>query len=181
MGGRIGVASTEGQGSTFWFEVPLPVTEPLDLDASPAADAAVLDRPMRLLLVEDMEVNRELVCALLAPFDVEVVSAVNGVEAIDRVRDGAYDMILMDVQMPVMDGLTATRRIRAMGSKALRDVPIIAMTANVLPEQIERCLEAGMNDHIGKPISPASLLGALQKWGDRAERDEAATAAVGAG
>ena len=165
MRGRIGVASEEGRGSTFWFEVELPVADQAEPPVEPQDEAAGLERPLRLLLVEDVQVNRELVLALLAPFDVEVVTADDGLQALERVREGRYDLILMDVQMPVMDGLTATRRIRAMNI-ANAAAPIIAMTANVLPEQIQRCLDAGMDDHVGKPLSPASLLGVLHKWVD---------------
>ncbi|QUD89119.1 PAS domain-containing hybrid sensor histidine kinase/response regulator [Phenylobacterium montanum] len=177
MGGRIGVDSEEGRGATFWFELTLPLADPADVAARQEPAPAAPDRALRLLLVEDVEVNRELVLAILAPFDVEVVTAENGLEALDRIREGRYDLVLMDVQMPGMDGLTATRRIRAMSLAHAANLPIIAMTANVLPDQIARCLEAGMNDHIGKPISPAALLDVLNRWAGA--NDAEATGLVG--
>jgi PAS domain S-box-containing protein len=182
MGGTIGADSTPGEGSTFWFEVTLPTAS--DADVSPHAEAAQadLDRPVRLLLVEDVAVNRELVQALLAPFDIEIDTACDGVEAIHAVEQKTYDLILMDVQMPVMDGLTAAERIRASGCVGATTTPIIAMTANVLPEQVTKCLEAGMNGHIGKPISPARLVETIAQWTapgamDAARADQLAAAA----
>jgi PAS domain S-box-containing protein len=160
MGGVIGADSVEGEGSTFWFEVTLPVCHG-DIAAPHAEpEATDLDRPVRLLLVEDVAVNRELVQTLLRPFDIDIDTACDGVEAIHAVERGAYDVILMDVQMPVMDGLTASHRIRASGCTT----PIVAMTANVLPEQVRKCREAGMNDHLGKPINPQRLLEVIGQW-----------------
>ena len=89
-----------------------------------------------------------------------------GVEAM---RTGDYDLVLMDVQMPVMDGLTATRAIRALPNLSAQSTPIIAMTANVLPGQVAKCLEAGMDDHLGKPISPSDLLNIISRWSDGRE------------
>ncbi len=170
MGGAIGADSVEGEGSTFWFEVTLPVAA-AGLAAPQAEPEAVeLDRPVRLLLVEDVAVNRELVQALLRPFDIEIDTACDGVEAIHAVEQQSYDLILMDVQMPVMDGLTAAHRMRANGLIT----PIIAMTANVLPEQVRKCREAGMNDHIGKPISPARLLEVISQWSSPEAENEIA-------
>ena len=172
MGGKIGADSRSGQGSTFWFEVVLPHAEAL-IEEVATANPESPERAIRVLLVEDVAVNRELVITLLRPFDVEIASAENGALAVEAMKTGTFDLVLMDVQMPVMDGLTATRAIRALPNQQARDTPIIAMTANILPEQIEKCLAAGMDDHLGKPISPASLLGALSRWSDG--RDGAAS------
>jgi PAS domain S-box-containing protein len=163
MGGTIGVESREGRGSIFWLEVELPLAEAeamVDAEDAPAA----LDRPIRLLLVEDVDVNRELVRVILEPFEIEIDTATNGVEAIDAVRRAAYDLVLMDLQMPVMDGLTAAAHIRALPDAALQRLPIIAMTADVMPDQVQRCLDAGMNAHLGKPLSPTALLRTIAEW-----------------
>lgn len=166
MDGRIGVDSVEGQGSTFWFEVRGPLAE---LPTQEAQETSPLgaDADVRLLLVEDNAVNRELICAMLEPFGVSVETANDGVAGVEAMRQGQYDLVLMDVQMPVMDGLTATREIRALEGARGASTPIIAMTANVLPEQVANCLAAGMDDHLGKPISPSKLLEAVARWSGR--------------
>jgi PAS domain S-box-containing protein len=179
MGGRIGVDSTVGEGSTFWLEIDLPVAADDALGDKPEA-AAGLDRPIRCLVVEDNAVNRELITILLSPFPIEIDTACDGAEAVEAVNAGRYDVILMDMQMPVMDGLTATRRIREMADREAAATPIIAMTANVLPEQVARCREAGMDDHLGKPINLPQLLAALDHWTSRPTSDgEQANAASG--
>ena len=163
MNGEIGVTSTVGQGSTFWFEVSLPLAGDWTASAEPEA-AGAFERPIRALVVEDNAVNRELITTLLGPFDIEIDTACDGAEAVEAVGRGRYDVILMDMQMPVMDGLTATRRIRALPDRDAARTPIIAMTANVLPEQVARCRDAGMDDHLGKPINLPRLLEALDRW-----------------
>jgi CheY-like chemotaxis protein len=163
MGGEIGAFSREGQGATFWFEVTLPRAEALAAPAE-AETASAIERPLRLLLVEDVAINRELVRTLLSPFDIEIDTAEDGFEAIEAFRRGAYDLVLMDVQMPGMDGLTATRHIRALPQASAAATPIVAMTANVLPEQIARCLDAGMDGHLGKPMNPGELLNTIAHW-----------------
>jgi PAS domain S-box-containing protein len=167
MGGVIGADSRPGQGSTFWFELDLPVAGQAHGSGAPSptmAETAEDGRPPRLLVVEDNPVNRELLSVLLGAIGADLHMATNGVEAIEMMQAVRYDLVLMDVQMPVMDGLTATARIRAFADREAAATPIVAMTANVLPEQVERCLAAGMNDHIGKPIEPAKLFGAIARW-----------------
>jgi len=170
MDGAIGVESTPGAGSTFWFEVSLPVAAAPICVEEPALSFEV-DRALRLLVVDDNAVNRELLCTLLAPFGLDIETAVDGLEAVAAVAQREFDVILMDVQMPNMDGLTATRRIRDATPLTARRAPIIAMTANVLPEQIQRCLEAGMDDHVGKPFDLSHLLETLERWSLGAETE----------
>jgi CheY-like chemotaxis protein len=119
-----------------------------------------------VLLAEDVEINREIVLALLEPTLLTIRCAENGAEAVRMfsAEPGLYDMILMDVQMPEMDGYEATRRIRALDDPRARAVPIIAMTANVFREDIERCLQAGMNDHLGKPLCFEEVLEKLRSY-----------------
>jgi signal transduction histidine kinase/CheY-like chemotaxis protein len=113
-----------------------------------------------ILLVEDIEINREIVVAYLEDTGVRIDFAVNGAEAVEKFRQNPekYDIILMDIQMPEMDGFEATRRIRAMDTKKAKSVPIVAMTANAMTEDVRKCKEAGMNDHMAKPIDPETLL-----------------------
>jgi len=120
----------------------------------------------RILLVEDVEINREIVIALLEPSGVVIDCAVNGVEALRmfEAAPGAYDVIFMDVQMPEMDGYEATRRIRALDEPRAKAVPIVAMTANVFREDVEKCLNAGMNAHLGKPLNIDEVLVILKRY-----------------
>ncbi|RVC74310.1 response regulator, partial [Mesorhizobium sp. M4A.F.Ca.ET.022.05.2.1] len=160
MGGRIGVESTAGEGSLFWFEVALAEA---GSEAEPSRFVEAMNQttaPARILLVEDMEINRDIACAVLRSRGHEVDIAVDGTEAIAAVQNRTYDVVLMDVQMPVMDGLSATRHIRALNSPA-RDIPIVALTANVLPFQLAELQAAGMTDHVGKPFKQAELLAAI--------------------
>ena len=120
----------------------------------------------RILLAEDMEINREIVIGLLESTQLEIDCAVNGIEAVRMFSDAPelYDMIFMDIQMPEMDGLTATQLIRALNLPRAGNIPIVAMTANVFKEDIESCMDAGMNDHIGKPVNPDEMMRKLKKY-----------------
>ena len=167
MGGEIGVTSTPGAGSAFWFTLALPVST--RTEAAKVAHAATAVRSgRRLLLVEDVPLNQDLGCAILrqSGYAVDVVD--NGAEAIRAVQAERYDLVLMDVQMPGMDGITATRRIRALDHAAAA-VPIIALTANVLPQQVAEFHAAGMTDHVGKPFKRDALVAVIEHWaGERA-------------
>jgi signal transduction histidine kinase/CheY-like chemotaxis protein len=119
----------------------------------------------RLLLVEDIEINREIMMGILEETGIEIVCSENGLEAVRRFEAGeSYDLVLMDVQMPVLDGIGATKRIRTMGCSSAGKVPIVAMTANAFKEDIQQCLDAGMNGHIAKPIEIDSLMAALESY-----------------
>jgi CheY-like chemotaxis protein/HPt (histidine-containing phosphotransfer) domain-containing protein len=155
MGGVIGVHSREGDGSLFWFTLDLPRADAaLKLDGRPGTARFT---PARVLLVEDIPVNQDLARAVLERAGHSVELAANGAEALQMVQSSSFDVILMDAQMPVMDGISATRRIRALPGP-VASIPIIAMTANVLPEQVASFKAAGANQHVGKPFDRRDLL-----------------------
>jgi len=155
MGGQISIESELGKGARFSFTALLAEGGAEDAKAeSAAAMEPGCFSGCRLLLADDVGINREIAEALLAPTGAEIDCAADGVEAVSKFFEAPerYDLILMDLQMPIMDGLTATQRIRAYGSDWARRVPIVAMTANVFQEDIEQCMAAGMNGHLGKPL-----------------------------
>ncbi|MBL8687624.1 MAG: response regulator [Rhodospirillaceae bacterium] len=158
MGGSIGVESQVGKGSTFWVEIALPVGEKPREEAQ-GASAATRLRPLTILIAEDNKVNQKVAIGLLAPAGHKVDVVETGADAVTAIDWGKtiYDLVLMDMHMPVMDGIEATRRIRAL-SPPKNAVPIIAATAGAMAGEIQRCLDAGMNDYVGKPINPEQLI-----------------------
>ena len=167
MGGNIGVQSKLGEGSTFTFSVPLRAAEAEGTGAL-AEDGceAVSFAGKTALLAEDVAINREIILSVLEESHLAIECAENGLEAVRMFiqNPGRYDIIFMDMHMPEVDGLEATRRIRALDVPRAKTVPIVAMTANVFQEDIRRCLEAGMDDHVGKPVDFDILFAKLRKY-----------------
>ena len=173
MHGEIGVESQIGQGSTFWFSMRLPIAHGRD-DSAPrndgervSSDAAepesVRDRPL-ILIAEDNEVNRAVAVQLLEDLDFEIVWAENGEEAVRLYSKVKPDIVLMDLSMPVMNGFDATRKIRELESRSGRHTPIIALTAHTMSGDREKCLEAGMDDYVPKPIDKNRIVAAIERW-----------------
>ncbi|WP_374592701.1 ATP-binding protein, partial [Aquabacterium sp.] len=182
MGGDIAARSTPGEGSTFVFTLPL--IEAL----GPATEAAASTlqtighdrlRGLRVLVADDVDINREILEGLLTLEGASVACARDGQEAVELLQEAgtmAFDVVLMDVQMPVMDGLEATRRLKALAS----DLPVIALTAHALDEERRRCLDAGMCEHVSKPFEPHQVLAAVLRHAARAPAAATATATAAA-
>ena len=163
MGGSISAASAPGAGSTFTFDILAPPADgpaPMVGGADLSAEAG---ERLRILIVDDLDANRELVRTLLEAMGQEVEEAASGGQAVSMAVRQAYDLIFMDLQMPGMDGFATARAIRRL-SQENRTTPIVALSANVLPEHVAEAERAGMNDHIGKPIVPARLVATLNRW-----------------
>ncbi len=170
MNGSIAVESTPDVGSRFIVRVALRLAEPERVPltaagAAPRPGPVIADtlRDRRLLVADDIQINQRLVEALLAPLGCTVDLVADGVEALRAVQRHDYALVLMDMQMPSLDGIAATRAIRALGAR-FADLPIVALTGNVFPEEIERARAAGMNDVVTKPIDAERLLAAVVRW-----------------
>jgi len=169
MGGRLGLESEEATGSTFWFILPLPLAgDAVPVPAVPpvALAAAAPRSNSSILVAEDNPTNQKVIARQLAVLGYSHELAVNGIQALAMATSRHYDLVLMDCHMPEMDGFTATRAIRGWesGQAPARRVPIIALTANALPADRARCLEAGMDDHVSKPVLLPILSQALLRW-----------------
>jgi CheY-like chemotaxis protein len=165
MGGRIGVESTPGVGSRFWFTANVLRAEDDGALLAPVQPAvpvvpAVLPPGCRVLVAEDNDVNRQVATAMLLSMKCDVRSVPNGAAALDAVAGGAFDVVLMDCQMPVMDGLEATRQIRQLATPQ-STTPIVALTANAIIGDRDKCIAAGMNDYLSKPFSRDDLMRVL--------------------
>lgn len=182
MGGEIGVESREGEGTTFWFTTPLSVATEVRRTGATQEDRpsqAFKASGMRVLLAEDNATNQFIAGEMLKRMDIQVDMVSNGVAAFEAVQNKAYDLVFMDLEMPQMDGLETTRRIRSWEAKngkgQQQRLPIVAMTAHAMRGDREKCLAAGMSDHLTKPIMGAELVHVLSTWWRNADTEGAAS------
>ncbi len=168
LGGEIGVVSEMGQGSTFTVTIPIEIALDYQEDSQAEEDIPINInfRGKHILLAEDIEINREIVCELLADTGAIIDCVEDGQQALDAflVAPETIDLILMDIHMPIMGGYESAKAIRALPYPQARRVPIVAMTANVFQEDVNKCLQAGMNDHIGKPIDYDDMMRKLSYY-----------------
>ena len=164
MNGIVGVKSQLGNGSTFWFTFEVPEIEPFDINNTEIKNELLnLNfKGLKVLVVDDNSVNRKVATEILKKHNCLVDNAINGVEAIEKVKNNDYGLVLMDIQMPIMDGVTATNKIK--GLKLKNIPPIIAMTAYSMKEDRGKYLSQGMDDYIAKPIRVETLLSKLREW-----------------
>jgi CheY-like chemotaxis protein len=166
MGGSIGFESEAGIGSTFWFTLCLKQSDPAASSQQPAAAAAANGRErgdIRVLVAEDNVVNQKVAARMLQQLGYQAEIAENGAIALEMVQNASYDAVLMDMHMPVMDGLLATQSIRNLAS-GVAQIPIIALTANAIDSDRQRCLDSGMDDYLSKPIDRTALDKTLRRW-----------------
>jgi signal transduction histidine kinase/ActR/RegA family two-component response regulator len=171
MQGGLTVASAPGKGSTFLFEARLEATLGQETSAQAATQEREITRPLQILAVDDNALNRQILAAMLDLWPVQTTWATNGVEALEAMEMQAFDVVLMDVQMPIMDGITATRRVRE-GQGINHQTPIIALTANARKEDRDMCIASGMTDFITKPISAEALANAIMRATHLSETSE---------
>ena len=176
MDGEIGVESSPGRGSTFWFTARLGLQDPSGesaaAPATPAPAVSFRHSRLRVLLAEDNPVNQMVALGILKSLGLEAVAASNGQEALDALLQSPFDLVLMDCQMPVLDGYETTRRLRAIpdssappgAARPPAKIPVVAMTANAMRGDREKCIAAGMDDYVAKPVNAARLSAILSKW-----------------
>ncbi len=165
MGGEIGVDSEQGKGTRFHFGIPYPIAHPETAPFTERRTSTLEGRGQRVLVVEDNRVNQMVVQAMLGRWGLNVVIADNGVRALEKLESEAFDLVIMDIQMPVMDGYETTRRLRALERERGRPrVPVMALTANAMPQDREACEAAGMDDFIPKPFRVDVLQEVLGRW-----------------
>ena len=169
MGGTIEVDSTQGVGTTFTITIQLPQADQTAVDVPEEQEEWNL-AGHRILLAEDNELNREIACELLEEKGLVVETAQNGEEAYESLKhseDGYYELILMDIRMPKMDGYEAARAIRKLPGEYAHKIPIIALTANIFQDDIIKAMESGMNEHVTKPIDMQKIGKVLNRWLNR--------------